>query len=155
METRKKIDFEFIKKNFSIIKENFLITEVVGKKYIGRLLSVSDDWLKLDEVRNFEGVPKDSYPHFNFYRISTDVFLPTSADVAKLGKEILAEYTSIVNGTVVQPHTFFLEKVNQILDEQEKNEEIVKKFNDFCNENNIDEKNIWVYLNDKSEKEKW
>ena len=33
METRKKIDFDFITKNFSIIKENFLIIEINEKKY--------------------------------------------------------------------------------------------------------------------------
>ena len=49
----------------------------------------------------------------------------------------------------------FLEEVNQIFDKQEKNKELVKKFNDFCNENNIDEQDIGVYLNDKSEKEGW
>lgn len=155
METRKKIDFDFITKNFSIIKENFLIIDVNGTKYIGRLSSVSNDWLKLDDVRRFEGVTKEGYTHLTFYRISADIFLPTSADIDKLGKEILNAYKFIINDTIVQPHSVFLEEVNQILDEQEKNKELVKKFDDFCNKNNIDEKDIWAYLNDKSEKERW
>lgn len=155
METRKEIEFDFITKNFSIIKENFLIIDVNGTKYIGRLSSVSNDWLILDDVRCFEGVTKEDYAHLTFYRISADIFLPTSADIDKLGKEILNAYKFIINDTIVQPHSVFLEEVNQILDEQEKNKELVKKFDDFCNKNNIDEKDVWVYLNDKSEKERW
>lgn len=156
METRKKIDFDFIRKNFPIIKENFLIIEVNGKKYIGRLYSVNADWLKLDDVRSFEGVLKESYSSLTFNRNSIKkIFLPTSADIDKLGKEILNAYKFIINDTIVQPHSVFLEEVNQILDEQEKNKELVKKFDDFCNKNNIDEKDVWVYLNDKSEKERW
>lgn len=153
METRKKIDFDFITKNFSIIKENFLITEINGKKYIGRLSSVSDDWLKLDEVRSLEGDFRGT--HITFNRSITDIFLPSPVDIGKLGYEILLEYHSTINNSIVQPHMVFLEEVNQILDEQEKNEKLVKKFNDFCDENNIDEQDVWKYLNDKSEKERW
>jgi len=155
METRKKIDFDFITKNFSIIKDNFLIIEINEKKYIGRLSDIDGDLLKLDEVRRFEVSFKESYPHLTFNRLSSDIFLPTPSDIGKLGNEILLEYHSIINDSIVYPHMAFLEEVKQIFDKQEKNKELVKKFNDFCNENNIDEQDIWVYLNEKSEEEGW
>lgn len=155
METRKKITFEFVKENFPIIKENFLIIEINGKTFIGRLSSVTGDWLKLDKVRKFDDLLRGSYPHLIFNQFSIDIFLPTSADIGKLGNEMLIEYNTMINNTIVQPHMAFLEEVNQILDEQEKKEKFVKKFDDFCNQNNIDEKDVWAYLNDKSEKERW
>lgn len=156
METRKKITFDFVEKNFSIINENFLIIEVDGRKYIGRLYNVDADWFRLNDVRSFEGFVKERHPFLTFRRILIKgIFLPTLADIAKLGKEILIEYASMVNDTIVQSQITFLEEVNQILGEQEKHEVLVKKFDDFCNKNNIDEKDVWAYLNDKSEKERW
>ena len=155
MEERKKISFGFIKDNFSIIKENFLIAEVGVTKYIGKLGNITDDCFTLEEVRRFESAIKETCPHLTFYVSSTDIFLPTSADIQNLGREILKEYRSIIDNTIFKPHMVFLEEIIEKIDEKERNEKLVKKFNDFCNEYDIDEKDVWVYLNAKSEKERW
>lgn len=155
MEARKKITFDFIKENYSITQGKLLIAEVNGRKYIGRLCSINANIFNLDDVCSIDNLSKESYSYRTFYESSADIFLPTSADIENLGTEMLVAQRYIINDSVVKPNKAFLKKINKIIDEQEKQEKLVKKFNAFCSENNIDEQDIWAYLNEKSEEEGW